>query len=187
MLSVTLEHLLHDLRYAVRVLAKRPVLLVATTLSIGFGVGINVAVFSVLRAILFQPLVTGAAPQELFAVQPGLSYPNYVDVRRIDPFADIAAMQSSTLTYRTGEESTTIGARVVSDNFFDVLGLHAANGRTFGSGDRDPDAAVISYGFWQHLGGDAAVIGRTLYLNGWPYRVSGVLPKDVYSMIGPMV
>jgi len=95
------EHAVQDLRYAVRRLATRPMLLVTTTLSIGFGVGLNVAVFALLRAVLFEPGRTARAPEELFLVLPGLSYPNYVDIRATDAFADLAAMQSSTLTYRS--------------------------------------------------------------------------------------
>jgi predicted permease len=187
-----LEYVIHDLRYAIRVLAKRPILLATTTISIGLGVGINVAVYSVLRTVLFAPGMTAAAPDELFVLSPGLSHPNYVDFRTNDAFVDLAAMQASTLTYRTGEETTTIGARVVSQNFFEVLGLHALYGRTFGSDERldtikDANVVVISHGFWQRLGGDRAVLGRTLYLNGWPYSVAGVLPNGVYSTIGPLV
>lgn len=187
-----LEHLIQDFRYAIRVLAKRPLLLVTTTLSIGVGVGINVAVYSVLRTVLFEPGLTAAAPSDLFRITPGLSYPNYLDVRSNDAFADLAAMQASTLTYRTDQATATIGARVVSDNFFEVLGLHALYGSTFGSSDRvetikNANVVVISYGFWQRLGGDQTVVGRTIYLNGWPYAVAGVLPKGVYSMIGPLV
>jgi predicted permease len=188
-----LEHLIQDLRYAIRVLTKRPILLATTTISIGLGVGINVAVYSVLRTVLFGTGMTAVAtPGDLFRLAPGLSYPNYVDVRANDAFVDLAAMQASTLTYRAGDTTTTIGARVVSDNFFEVLGLQAVYGRTFGSKDdvhtiKDSDIVVISYGFWQRLGGDQSVVGRTLYLNGWPYTVAGVLPNGVYSMIGPLV
>ena len=188
-----IEHVIQDLRYAIRVLAKRPILLTTTTISIGLGVGINVAVYSVLRSLLFQTGMTGAvASGDLFRLTPGLSYPNYVDVRTNDAFVDLAAMQASTLTYRSGDTTTTVGARVVSENFFEVLGLHALYGRTFGSKDdvgtiKDANVVVISHGFWQRLGADQAVVGRTLFLNGWPYTVAGVLPKDVYSMIGPLV
>ena len=52
---------------------------------------------------------------------------------------------------------------------------------------KDANVVVISYGFWQRLGGDQTVIGRTLYLNGWPYSVAGVLPQGVYSMLAPLV
>src|SRR6185503_6787044 len=186
------EHAVQDLRYAVRRLATRPMLLVTTTLSIGFGVGLNVAVFALLRAVLFEPGRTARAPEELFLVLPGLSYPNYVDIRATDAFADLAAMQSSTLTYRTADTTRTIGASVVSDNYFEVLGLHALYGRTFGAADgpgviKDANVVVISYAFWRRLGGDQTVIGRTIYLNGWPYAVSGVLPRDAHSMVAPMV
>jgi len=183
--------MLQDLRYAIRVHSKRPLLLLTTTISIGIGVGVNVAMYSVVRTVLTTGM-TAAAPDTIFRVRPGLSYPNYVDLRTNDAFVDLAAMQASTLTYRTGDATTTIGARVVSENFFEVLGQRALHGRTFGSTDgvntiKDSTVAVISYGFWQRLGGDQTVIGRTLYLNGWPYTIAGVLPDGFYSMIGPLV
>ena len=183
-----IEHLIQDVAYAIRVLSKRPVLLVTTTLSIAFGVGINVAAYSAMRTILFQPGMSADAPEQLFRLTPGLSYPNYVDVRAMDAFQGLAAMQSSTLTYRHGDTTTTIGARVVSDNFFEVLGLHAQYGRTFGTSDgprtiKDGLAIVISHAFWLRLGGDQTVIGRTVYLNGWPYVIVGVLPRDAYTMV----
>ena len=160
-----LEHLIQDLRYAIRVLAKRPILLASTTISIGLGVGINLAVHSVLRTVLFQTGLPAAAPGELFNLEPGLSYPNYVDFRANDAFAGLAARQASTLTYRMGDSTTTIGAQVVSENFFETLGLQALYGRTFGSKTdartvKDSTAVVVSYGFWQRLGGDQTVVGR---------------------------
>src|SRR6186997_3379951 len=103
-----LEQLIQDLRYAIRVLAKRPILLASTTISIGLGVGINVAVHSVLRTVLFQTGLPATAPGDLFNLEPGLSYPNYVDFRAHDAFAGLAARQASTLTYRIGDSTTTI-------------------------------------------------------------------------------
>jgi putative ABC transport system permease protein len=186
------EHLIEDVAHAIRVLSKRRALLVTTTLSIAFGVGINVAAYSLLRTILFQPGFTADAPDQLFRLEPGLSYPNYVDVQLVDALHDIAAMQSSTLTYRRSDTTTTIGARVVSDNFFEVFGLHAQYGRTFGTSDgprtvKDDTAVVISHAFWLRLGGDQSVIGRTLYLNGWPYVITGVLPPDTYTLVAPLI
>jgi predicted permease len=187
-----IEHLIQDVAYAIRVLSKRRMLLVTTTLSIAFGVGVNVAAYSLLRTILFQPFVTADAPDQLFRLEPGLSYPNYVDVRVVDAFHDLAAMQASTLTYRRNDTTTTIGARVVSDNFFEVFGLHAQYGRTFGTSDsprtvKDEAAVVISHAFWLRLGGDQLVVGRTLYLNGWPYVIAGVLAGDAYTMVAPLI
>src|ERR1700694_4466584 len=151
-----LEQLIQDVRYAIRVLAKRPILLATTTISIGLGVGVNVAVHGVLRTVLFQTGPPATAPGDLFDVDPGLSYLNYVDFRANDAFGQLAARQASTLTYRMGDSTTTIGAQVVSENFFEVLGLQALYGRTFGSKTdvrtvKDSTVVVISYGFWQRL------------------------------------
>src|SRR4030095_11937015 len=107
-----LEQLIQDDRYAIRVLAKRPILLTATTISIGLGVGINVAVHSVLQTFLSKTGMPARAPGDLFNLEPDLSYPNYVDFRAHDAFVDLAARQASTFTYRTGDSSTPTGRQV---------------------------------------------------------------------------
>src|SRR2546426_7585137 len=83
------------------------------------------------------------------------------------------------LTWRTPDGAKAISGHVVSDNFFDVVGVRPLVGRTFTASDRDrTDFVVLSYRFWRQLGGDAAIVGRSIELNGWPYEITGVLPKD---------
>src|SRR5262249_48707612 len=146
-----LDAAVNDVRYAARSLGRRPLLLLATTLSIGIGAGINVAVYTVLRGILFSSWVTGAAaPERLVTIWPGISYPNYKDLLQQDTRLDAAALQSSSIVWRTPAGTTTVAARVVSENFFDVLGVEAAQGRTFSAVgvSQRTDSVVVSFAFW---------------------------------------
>jgi predicted permease len=190
-----------DLRYAFRVLGKRPLLLVATTLSIGIGAGLNISVYSVLKHVLLESLVTAPDADRLVWITPGISYPDYQDLRAMETPVDLAAMTMAKPTWRSSGPTMAIPAHVVSDNYFDVVGVRPVLGRTFHSRDRVAGEAapvVLSFGFWQQrMGGDPAVVGRSMELNGWPYVVAGVLPRDfrslaamspnVYVPIGPHI
>jgi putative ABC transport system permease protein len=176
-----------DLRQAVRLLAKRPLLLLTTTLSIGFGVGVNVSVYAVLHRVLFESIVSGADPERLVWIAPGLSHPNYLDLRRSDLPIDLATMTMITMTWRDATAPVTIHAHVVSDNFFDVAGVTPQLGHVFHTGDAvsttDPARVVLTFGFWQQrLGGDPAIVGKMIRLNDDPYVVVGVLPREFRSM-----
>src|SRR5436190_18439981 len=192
-------HLIDDIKYGGRALLQRPLLLIAAVVSIGIGAGLNVGVYSVLRHVMFDSIVTTSSPERLVRIAPGMSYPNYENLREIDNPVDVAAMQMSTLTWRKQQMARMVNAHVVSDNFFDVVAVRPILGQTFTATDRESaDRAVISFEFWQRqFDADPAVIGRTMELNGWPYTIIGVLPKGftavaiatgkVYVPIGPAV
>src|SRR5437867_4268576 len=172
--------LINDIQYARRVLLKRPLLLIAAVVSIGIGAGLNVEVYSVMRHVMFDTIITASSPERIVRIDPGMSYPNYGNLTGMDNPIDIAAMQMSTLTWRTGQAKRTVSAHVVSDNFFDVVAVPPVLGRTFTAADRDPAGVVISFEFWQQrLGADPAVVGRTIELNGWPHAIIGLLPTGV--------
>ena len=185
-----IEALLYDIRHAVRALARRKVFVLTATLSIAFGVGLNLAVYTLLRGVLFSGWVSGApAPERLVTILPGLSYPNYRDLQGYDLPVEIAALQSSTLIWRTESETTTLAGRVVSQNFFDVLRLRPMLGQIFlGTPAGIADRAIVSFEFWQRrLRGDPAAIGQTLDLNGWPHLIVGVLPPGFTTQVGPLI
>lgn len=188
-----LENFIQDVRHAISVLTRRPLLLATTTLSIAIGVGLNVAVYSVLQRVLFDAEIAVGEPEGVVNIGPGFSYPNYEDLRDSGAVANLAARQTSSLTWRNGDATSTASARVVSANFFDVIGVRPLYGEAFGSqnmagGIDMAGRVVVAYEFWQQrLGGSRATIGQTLSLNGWPYVVVGVLSKGFYSMVGPMV
>jgi predicted permease len=177
-----------DLRLAVRALAKRPLLVAAAALSIAVGAGLNVGVYAAVVRGLIGTTLSGAAPDErLVAVDGEISYPNYEDLARLDVFSGLAAMQVTRVAWRTNDGVLRLGAKVVTPNFFDVVGVRATVGRTFASSG-DQHAAVLGFGFWQRrFGGDQSAIGRTMTLNGWPYVVIGVAPRDFNAPLAPMV
>ena len=177
-MTAILDSIVFDVRYAIRGLAKRPLLFAAAAASIAIGAGLNLGVYAVLRHVLFDSLLTAAAPDRLVRIVPGISYPNYRDLRSADLPIDLAAMQMARVTWRTPDGTKILSAHVVSDNFFDVAGVRPILGRTFGAGDRErTDAVVISYSFWQQSGGDPTIVGRPIELNGWPNVIAGVLPR----------
>jgi macrolide transport system ATP-binding/permease protein len=182
----TVDAVWEDLRHAVRQLARRPVLLVTTTLSIGFGVGVNVSLYSVLHRVLFESIVSGTDTDRLVRIDPGLSYLNYIDLRDSNAPIDLATMTMIPMTWRDAGAPVTIHAHVVSDTFFDVVGVAPRLGQVFhrrGASTATDATVVITFGFWQQrLGGDAAIVGKTIGLNDEPYVVIGVLPEDFRSM-----
>jgi putative ABC transport system permease protein len=190
-----IERTWQDVCYGLRLLAKSPMLVLVATLSLGLGVGSNLTVYSLLKSVLLEG-PTARDPERLLDVNLGLhyqvSYPNYRDIQESRVFDGLAAYVAglgSGMSWRQGGETKTLICQIVSGNFFEVLGVHAGLGRTFTAeearAERDPQLAVLSYGFWQReLGGDPGIIGRVLNLNGVPYTVLGILPKGYRSILG---
>jgi putative ABC transport system permease protein len=183
-----LDALWVDLRLAARALARRPLLVAAAALSITVGAGLNLVVYAAVVRGLIGTTLSGAAPDErLLAVNGEISYPNYQDLARVDLFSGLAAMQVTRVAWRTGDGVLRLGAKVVTPNFFDVVGVRAAVGRTF-TASGDEHAAVLGYAFWQRrFGGDRSAVGQTMTLNGWPYTVIGIAPPDFNAPLAPMV
>src|SRR5262245_39122686 len=186
-----METLVQDTRYALRMLLKSRGFTLVAVLTLALGIGANAAIFSVVNGVLLRPLPL-PEPERLVAVwtaQPAKgfprgssSYPDFADYREQSAsFAGLAAAHGRgyTLSSPTGAERID-GARV-SSNLFPVLGVTAALGRTF-SADEDrlggPRVAVIGDELWRRrFGGNPAVVGRPVTLDGEPYTVVGVLPR----------
>ena len=178
------------LRQAVRSLLARPrVSLVAVAL-LALGVGVNVVLFALADAVMFQPFPFREADRlviggELHAgLRSEVPYPDFVDFRtRTHSFEDLAAIASSnwTGTVRIGEP-IAIEYRAVSGHFFAVLGASAERGRPLTAADDQPGAPlaiVISHAFWQRqFGGDPRVVGRALNLGRRLYTIIGVMPAS---------
>ena len=187
-----METLLQDLRYAARTLAKKPgfTLLVVTALSL--GIGATTAIFSVVNAILLRslpyseperiviPVLTNAARE---ITQGGVSYADYLDWKNeAEVFEHVAVFQEQNADLTDGGEPQRVSVGIVSEDYFAVMNAPPVLGRTFGPQEYQPGPAralVISHGLWQRrFGGDPAIIERTIMLNGRPYPVIGVMPKD---------
>jgi putative ABC transport system permease protein len=185
-----LEELWQDLRYGARMLAKNPGFTLIAVLTLALGIGANTAIFSLVNTILFRPLPV-REPQRLVSVFPTIlrthepqnfSYPNYVDVRdRNDVLTDLAAFAFAAMSLSRNGNNEIIYGYLASGNYFELLGVKAALGRTFTKDDdRTPGAhpvAVLSYAGWQkRFGADRNIVGQTVLLNNRSYTIIGVAP-----------
>ena len=191
-------HLLNDLRFAIRKLAKAPGFTTVAVLTLAIGIGATTAIFSVANAVLLRPLPGVTGPDRLVAVYTSdfssgpygtSSYPDYLDYRdQVTAFSGLAAFAGFTrqVNFSAGGEAERIGIQLASGNYFDVLGVDAAAGRTLRPADAEaPGAgavAVLSHAAWrQRFGTDPGVIGRTIRLNGRAFTVVGVAPRDFHG------
>ena len=185
---------LNDLRYAVRVLLKKPGFTTIAVLTLALGIGLNTAVFSAIEALTLRHLPgvrDDARLVQAYRTFPGgfnygsNSVPHFVDIREraSDVFSGVSAWTYQALSVSSGGQTQRMMGAIVSANFFSVLGASAQLGRTFVSAeDVTPGAhpvAVVSYGTWKgFFGGDPTIVGRTVTLNGHRYSVIGVLPAE---------
>jgi macrolide transport system ATP-binding/permease protein len=181
--------MIHDLKYAFRLLIKSPAFTAVAVLSLALGIGANSAIFSLVNAVLLRPIPVDGADRlvSVFTTDqrnPGnlpLSHLNYKDLRSQNQvFTDMGAFTFAQVNWSTGKESEQILLQVVSGNYFSVLGAQPAIGRGF-LPEEDVKATpvvVISQGFWdRNLGKDPNVVGRTLTLNRTPFTIVGVAPE----------
>ena len=178
-----------DLRYGVRMLAKKPGLTFIAALSLALGIGANTSMFSVVNALFFRQLPV-PEPDRLMFVFNGsrnspwatVSYPNYIDYRdRNEVFSELAAYGRITVSLGVDDRPDQINGAIVTGNYFDMLGARAALGRAISpEDDRTPNAhpvIVISNRLWRNrFGGGSEVIGREVALNGHRFTVIGVMP-----------
>jgi len=186
-----LETLLQDVRFGLRMLRRNPGFSLIAILTLALGIGANTAIFSVVNAVLLRPLPF-AEPEQLVwawgnirdrANRASVAPLDYVDYRaQTTTFEQLAAMGTvSNASNLTGSgEPERLETRLVTGNFFQTLGVNPALGRTFQLENEKPgggQVVVLSNGLWQRrFGGDAAIIGRTIILNGLKYDVLGVMP-----------
>jgi hypothetical protein len=157
-------------------------------LSLGLGIGVNTAVFSLAVEFLFsEPSVRDAA--SLVAVRLGgnsHARPRVVDfVRESGVFQDVAGENDETfINWNDGAETRRILAVVTTKNYFTALGAPMAIGKGFTESDPD-DVVVLRHDFWRrHLHADPSMVGRTMNLDGRAYTVVGILPENHRTLIG---
>ncbi|HLK62919.1 MAG TPA: ABC transporter permease [Bryobacteraceae bacterium] len=182
-----LEDLLADLRYAARGLRRNPAFALTAIACLGLGIGANTTMFSIAAEVLFsQPSVRDAQSVDLVNIGGNSHSPmyGYHFIREAGIFTDVVGENENMETnWRHGDATDRLFAILVTDNFFQATGVPLAMGRPILPGDSS--AVVISYQLWQsRLGGDPNVIGRRLVLDGRPFMVSGVLPRDHRTLFG---
>ena len=182
-----LEDFASDLRYAARALRRNLTLTLAAVGSLALAIGANTTVFSVAREALFSE-PSCRDPKSL--VQISLSgdswipMPQYRFLDEAHAFDGLAGMNiGMVVNWRDGNRTYRLAGTHVTDSFFEVVGIPVALGRPIERGESA--VAVVTYGFWKkRLGGDPNVLGRVLVLDGKPYTVVGVLPRDHRMLAG---
>ena len=171
-----METLLHDLRYAVRMLTKNPGFTVVAVITLALGIGANTAIFSVVYGVLLRPLPYHDADRMMVA---HMSVPDYRDIKDANQVFDETAIWATNQYSLTvgGESQQTLGV-VASAEFFSMLG-QAAVGRTFTAEEDSEPLAVISHNLWKsRFGGEASVIGQSIDLGGRSHTIIGVMPPE---------
>ncbi len=201
-----MQNILQDLTFALRQLRRSPGFALTAILTLALGIGANTAIFSLLDQALLRSLpvhdpaslvvlhdtgtiwtgntsASGGDPGDYF------SYPMYRDLRdQAKAFSGLVASKSGGVSFTRNNASEFLSGEVVSGNYFDVLGVNPALGRTLHqSDDAAPGAnpvAVLTYDYWQSkLGADPSVVNSTVAINGHPYQIVGITARGFHSAV----
>jgi predicted permease len=182
-----------DVNYALRTIARQPLLLLAATTSIALGAGANLAIFGLANSMLLSA-PSSRDPDSLVHLRTSHgSHAPYRVWREFDASGVLAGLAGYRfqidINWRGRDVSIPISALQVTGNFFDVVGVPIAHGRGFTSieaaAEHEARLVVVGDRFWQrHLGGSPSVVGTSLILNGQPYTIIGITPPRVRSLPG---
>ena len=185
-----------DLKYGLRWLRKNPGFALVAVLTLAVGIGVNTAMFSVVNAVLLQPLPFPEADRIVWMAESGpevkdrwLSYPNFLDWRaRNQSFESMSTFRGWSVNFTGAGEPENLNARMVSAGYFKVMRATPLLGRDFTDEDDRPGATpvtILSYGFWQQrFAGDPNIVGEQIGLDDEPFTVIGVMPES-FSHQGP--
>jgi putative ABC transport system permease protein len=182
--------LLQDLRYGLRLMRRHAGFTLAVVATLALGIGANAAIFSIVNVLSLKPLSYRDPGRVAFvvgwdverdAMRFNMRHADYLDLQRqAQSFEALAAYTYLSANLTGGDLPDRVQAYRVTPNTFALLGVDAALGRAFGEADAASgrfDLAVISHGLWQRrFGGDPAIVGRPIVVNGQPYEVAGVMP-----------
>ena len=183
--------LFHDFRFGVRALRKKPGFAVTAVLTLALGIGANVAVFSIVNALILHPysfpeldrlvLLRAAGPKVVSEVR--IAPADFLDLQReTSIFQGLAAFRQGDSNLTGSGDTQAVVTAAVSPNYFDLIGVQPQLGRQFAVEETEAgrDAVVIlNYGFWQRrFSGDRNVLGSSIELDGRKMTIVGVMPKD---------
>jgi predicted permease len=182
--------LIQNLRYGFRLLLKQPALSVMALVVLALGIGANSAMFSLVNAFLFKPLVIKDAGQLAGCYSRSVkrpdtyrsfSYSEYTELRqRNTVFSGLTAHNLALVGMAGAADSDTrrVFADLVSSNYFDTFGVPLYRGRTFTKDEERPGSAIpvaiVSYSHWKKSGGDPDILGKTVRVNGKLFTVVGI-------------
>src|SRR5215204_1756285 len=167
--------LFNDLHFGLRMLLKHPGVTAIAVITLALGIGANTAIFSVVNAVLLNPLPY-RDPERVVAL--------WEKVNTV--FEDVAAFGQSSLTFTGyGEPEQLTGTRV-SAGYFGVVGAEPFLGRSFTTEEHEPgkgQVVILGHAFWQRrFGGDKTIINRNISLDNQSYTVVGVMPPGIYPV-----
>lgn len=183
-----MRDLLQDIRFAIRTLAKTPTFTGLAIVTIALGIGANTAAFSMVHGVLLRRLPYAGNDRLVRITQPSatrpdarFSVPEIADYRsQVKRLAATAEYHSMPFQLYGNGEPQRVQTGVVSDNFFNLLGVRPLHGRLFVPGEEAvgaPPVVLLSYRYWvDHFGGDPKVVGSTFVMNDHTHTVVGVLP-----------
>ena len=188
-----MTNFIQDLRYAIRMMAKRPGFTLIAAVTLALGIGANTAIFSAVNAILLKPLPFPDSEQivdvsETFKDGHGsVSVPYYEDWKNQNTvFTGLAAYRATSFNLSTTETPQRIPGISVTANYFDVLGAKPELGRTFLPGEDvagQNQVVVIGDDLWRrNFAADPNIVHRVIDVNGQKYTVVGVMPREMSSL-----
>ena len=186
-----------DVRYGIRALRKNPAFSFTVVCVLTLGIGLNAAVFTMLKGIAFAPLagVDGSAGlYEIYGETSAgravpLSYADYKHLREHHGgFSGLIGASLATVGLGRGPRSRSLSAELVTGNYFQVLGVHAQIGRTLRPSDEispgGHPVVVLSDSLWRlDFGGDPSIVGDTIIINSYPFTVVGIAERDFHGTI----
>ncbi len=189
------EDLLRDAGYAWRSITRNPIFFLSAILILAVGIGVNSAVFTVVRSVVLNPLpypdarqlvLLWKADQKDAARRSGVAPADFLDLQeQARSFQSVAAFTNTFFDVSGVDEPYRVVAARVSANFFATLGVRPASGRDFTANDDQPAAervAILSHGLWQtRFNGRRDAIGGSIVLNNERYAVIGVMPSNFAS------
>ena len=188
----SIESLMQDFRFAVRMLRKSPGFTALAVLILALGIGANSAMFSLVNGLLLRPLNGGQPRGEFVGLYSGdrarpdrfraFSYPEYVDIQRQnDVFNDLLAESVARPGLTDNGLTRRVMTGLVSSNYFSTLGVALAAGRPFTLEEERPGSgaavAIVGYSYWRQHGLTPDVIGQSVVVSGRPFTIVGVAPE----------
>jgi predicted permease len=183
--------MIRDFKFALRQLLKAPGFTLAAVIVLALGIGVNTAVFSLVNTLFFASPAY-AKPHEMVQLfsqdktDPkkfrGFSYPTYLDIRDQNTvFTDVLSFNLALIGIGQKGDARRAFAGVVTSNYFSVLGVPLARGRTFLPEEEKPGheapVAIASYSYWEKHNLDSSVLGSQVFINGRPFTIVGIAPK----------
>ena len=189
-----IENIVHDVRYALRMLRKSPGFTAICVLTIALGIGATTAIFSVVDATLLHPLPY-PQPEQLVIIQDdlpgvgaqnvGMSQPEWQDFEHSGIFEHVSATQYDDNNVVGLSQPMRVSLLMVAPNYFSLMKMKPQLGRTFNPEDHSPGfitEVVISDGLWQRaFGGNPGILGKSMRMDTDLYQVIGVMPPDYHD------